>query len=59
MGDTIAALPSLTLASLKNLATVLTEGSLMREATLEVIAEFEQQAEAIQQWHQSRKHHWD
>lgn len=58
--DRINATPlSLTLAGLKAFAAALTEGSLMREATLQVIAEFEKQSDVSQQRHQSRKRHWD
>ena len=50
---------ALSLDELRAFSAVLTPGSLLREATLQVIAEWEQQVSSAEQLHCARIRHWD
>ncbi|MET3448251.1 hypothetical protein [Ralstonia sp. 1138] len=59
MIDDLSRPVALSLAQLKAFSSTLTPGSLMRQATLQVIAEHEQEASIIKQKHDVRLQEWD
>ncbi|MGO4328008.1 hypothetical protein AB4Z48_16035 [Cupriavidus sp. 2TAF22] len=59
MGEEQTIPVSLSLDQLKAFATVLTQGSLLQEATLRVVAECEQKAIMANQMRCARQRQWD